>query len=52
MSEGSPSMYRDALMEIFNTFKIKMAPGGGAYAVNLKDIEAYFLKMRSTNESS
>jgi len=52
MSEGSPSMYRDALMEIFNTFKIKMASRGGAFAVNLKDIENYFLKMKSKDFNS
>ena len=47
MSEVSPSMYRDSLMEIFNTFRIKMASRGGTYVVNLKDIESYFLKMKS-----
>ena len=48
MYEGSSShMYRDSLLEIYNNFKTKNASRGGEYAVNLKDIESYFIKMKS-----
>ena len=46
--QESNDVYRDSLLEIFNSFKSRLAGRGGEFVVNLKDIESYFVKMKST----
>ena len=50
--EGQSQAYRESLMEIFNNFKTKKSSRGANNVVNLKDIEGYFLKMKSIYSAS
>lgn len=43
--ERSYNNYRDSLLEIFNSFKVR--GNSREDTVNLKDIEVYFAKMKS-----
>ena len=45
-SSVSRDMYKDSLMEIFNNFKHRSNRGSNN-VINLRDVESYFLKMKS-----
>ena len=43
---SSVDMYRDSLLEIFNTFKVRK---DNEYVVQMKDLENYITKMKSNS---